>query len=58
MNYIFKKRIEEARKILWTEILNQIIHDEIIYKLTLKFLRQDNYDIGNSKIPKVKKIIL
>ena len=29
-------------------------HDELIYKLTLKFLRRDGYDIGNYKIPEVK----
>ena len=30
-------------------------YDELIYKLTLKFLRRDGYDIGNYKIPEVKK---
>jgi hypothetical protein len=35
--------------------LTQVDHDEIIYKLTLKFLRRDGYDIGNHKIPEVKK---
>ncbi|HSB84478.1 MAG TPA: hypothetical protein VLD64_08340 [Nitrosarchaeum sp.] len=58
MNPAFKKQIEEHGKILWTEILNQVDHDEIIYKLTLKFLRRDGYDIGNSKIPEVKKFTL
>ena len=58
MNPTFKKQIEEHGKILWIEILNQVDHDEIIYKLTLKFLRRDGFDIGNSKIPEVKKLIL
>lgn len=53
----FKQQIEEKGKILWTEILDQVDHDELIYKLTLKFLRRDGYDIGNSKIPEVKKFI-
>jgi len=57
MNPNFKQQIEENGKVLWTQILEQVNHDEIIYKLTLKFLRQDGYDIGNHKIPEVKKFI-
>jgi len=55
INPDFKKQIEQKRKILWTEILDQVDHDELIYKLTLKYLRRDGYDIGNYKIPEVKK---
>jgi hypothetical protein len=55
MNPDFKKLIEENGKVLWTEILDMVDHDEIMYKLTLKFLRRDGYDIGNHKIPEVKK---
>lgn len=58
MNPDFKNQIEKNGKILWTEILDQVDHDELIYKLTLKFLRRDGYDIGNNKIPEVKKFIL
>jgi len=58
LNPSFKKQIDENGKIFWTEILNQVDHDELIYKLTLKFLRRDGYDIGNNKIPEVKKFIL
>ena len=58
MNPNFKKQIERNHKVLWTEILEQVDHDELIYKLTLKFLRRDGYDIGNHKIPEVKKFIL
>ena len=58
MNPDFKKQIEAKGKVLWTEILKQVDHDEIIYKLTLKFLRRDGYDIGNQKIPEVKKFNL
>jgi len=57
MNSDFKKHIENNGKVLWTEILEKVNHDEIIYKLTLKFLRRDGYDIGNHKIPEVKKFI-
>ena len=55
LNPDFKKQIDQKGKILWTEILDQVNHDELIYKLTLKFLRRDGYDIGNYKIPEVKK---
>jgi hypothetical protein len=55
LNPDFKKIIENNGKVLWIEILEKVDHDEIIYKLTLKFLRRDGYDIGNHKIPEVKK---
>lgn len=58
INPTFKKQIEKNGKILWTEILEQVDHDELIYKFTLKFLRRDGYDIGNYKTPEVKKFIL
>jgi len=58
MNPDFKKQIDTKGKVLWTEILEQVNHDELIYKFTLKFLRRDGYDIGNHKIPEVKKLIL
>ena len=54
LNPGFKKQIYKNKKILWTEILESVDHDELIYKLTLKFLRRDGYDIGNYKIPEVK----
>lgn len=55
MNPDFKQQIEYNGKILWTEILEKVDHDELLYKLTLKYLRRDGYDIGNYKIPEVKK---
>ena len=48
---------EEARKnteLSWTRVLEIADHDELVYKLTLKYLRQSRYDIGNNKIPRVK----
>ena len=50
----FQKDIAKNGKILWTEILENVDHDELVYKLTLKYLRRDGFDIGNSKIPEVK----
>ncbi len=57
MNPDFKTQIDQKGRVLWTEILDQVNHDELIYKLTLKYLRRDGYDIGNYKIPEVKKFI-
>ena len=58
MNPEFKMQIDQKGKILWQEILLQVNHDELIYKLTLKYLRRDGYDIGNYKTPEVKKFNL
>lgn len=58
MNPDFKSQINQKGKILWEDILLQVNHDELIYKLTLKYLRRDGYDIGNYKTPEVKKFIL
>ncbi len=57
LNPEFKKMIEQNGKILWSDILAQVDHDELIYKLTLKYLRRDGYDIGNWQIPEVKKFV-
>ena len=54
MNTQFQKDIQKFGKVLWAEILNKVDHDELVYKLTLKYLRRDGYDIGNYKIPEVK----
>ena len=50
------KKIDETGVVLWTEILETVDHDELVYKLTLKYLRRDGYDIGDWKIPKVTKV--
>ena len=34
--------------------MDVVDHDELIYKLSLKYLGRDGYDIGNYKIPEVK----
>jgi hypothetical protein len=39
-----------------TRILEVADHDELIYKLTLKYLRQDGFDIGNNIMPRVKPL--
>ena len=53
MNLVLQGQIQSKGKILWTDLLEQADHDEIVYKLTLKYLRRDGYDIGNSKRPEI-----
>ena len=50
------KKINETGVVSWTEILETVYHDELVYKLTLKYLRRDGFDIGDWKTPKVTKI--
>ena len=50
------KKINETGVVSWTEILETVDHDELVYKLTLKYLRRDGYNIGDWKTPKVTKI--
>ena len=51
----FAKKIDQTGVVSWKEILEAVDHDEIVYKLTLKYLRRDGYDIGDWKTPQVKK---
>jgi hypothetical protein len=64
----FEECKEEARKntellsdeilkygeVSWARILETADYDELVYKLTLKYLRQKGFDIGSNKIPRVK----
>jgi hypothetical protein len=45
--------IQSNNEISWNHILEVVDHDEIVYKLTLKYLREMGYDIGNYLSPKV-----
>ena len=42
-------------RITWAKIMQDADRDELVYKLTLKYLRLDGYDIGNYKQPFVTK---
>ena len=54
-NAELQKQISENGKVLWSELLEKVDHDELVYKLTLKYLRRDGYDIGDWKTPEIKK---
>lgn len=51
-----EEKIIQTGEVKWDEILDIAEHDELVYKLTLKYLRQDGYDIGDWKRPRVIKI--
>ena len=52
-----EEKIKQTGQVVWDVILESAHHDELVYKLTLKYLRQDGYDIGDWKRPLVKKTI-
>jgi hypothetical protein len=52
-----KEKIDQTNQVEWSVILESAQHDELVYKLTLKYLRQNGYDIGEWKRPVVKKIV-
>ncbi|MDQ6723745.1 MAG: hypothetical protein M3Z01_05715 [Thermoproteota archaeon] len=50
---ILSKEIQLNNEVTWNHILEVADHDEIVYKLTLKYLREMGYNIGNYLTPKV-----
>ena len=51
---LLSTEIKEQGEVSWNRVLKMANNDELIYKLTLKYLRQKGYDIGNNKTPTVK----
>lgn len=51
---ILSNEIRLDGEVSWTRVLELADHDELVYKLTLKYLRQRGFDIGNNKIPRIK----
>ena len=51
---LFSQEILNKGEVSWGRILEVAEYDELVYKLTLKYLRQKGYDIGYNKIPRVK----
>lgn len=47
--------IDANGSITWERVVQAADRDEVVYKLTLKYLKQDGYDIGNYKDPFVRK---
>jgi len=55
LSSMLEEKINQTGQVGWDEILKSAEHDELVYKLTLKYLRQDGYDIGDWKRPRVIK---
>ena len=54
---LLSDEISKNGEISWTRVLEVADHDELVYKLTLKYLRQYGFDIGNNVMPRVKRSI-
>ena len=52
---LLSNEILKNTEVSWSRVLEVADHDELVYKLTLKYLRQSGYDIGNNKIPRVRR---
>ena len=50
-------KINTSGAVSWAEVLSAADHDELVYKLTLKYLRRDGFNIGDWKTPKVTKSV-
>ena len=57
INTKLKPEILKNGSFTWSELLVKVEHDELIYKLVLKYLRRDGFDIGNNKNPKITTVI-
>jgi hypothetical protein len=51
---ILSEEISRYGEVSWNRVLEVTDYDELVYKLTLKYLRQKGCDIGNNTIPRVK----
>jgi hypothetical protein len=51
---LLSEEILKNGEVSWARILETADYDELVYKLTLKYLRQKGYDIGYNKVPRVK----
>lgn len=51
-----KKEIDAAGSITWDRVMQAAEKEEVVYKLTLKYLREDGYKIGNYKDPMIRKL--
>ena len=53
INTKLKLIINERGSMLWKQLSEEVDHDELVYKLVLKYLRRDGFDIGNFENPQV-----
>ena len=53
INEKLKPQIKQKGKLMWSDLLDEVDHDELVYKLVLKYLRRDGFDIGNYENPQI-----
>ena len=53
INTKLKPVITDNDSMSWTQLSEEVDHDELVYKLVLKYLRRDGFDIGNSDNPQI-----
>jgi hypothetical protein len=51
---LLSEEISNTGEVSWKRVLEVTDYDELVYKLTLKYLRQKGYDIGNNTVPRIK----
>ena len=53
INEKLKPQIKQNGKLMWSDLLDEVDHDELVYKLVLIYLRRDGFDIGNYENPQI-----
>ncbi|MDC0159470.1 hypothetical protein OAJ55_02160 [Candidatus Nitrosopelagicus sp.] len=53
INAKLKPIINHSGSMLWKQLSEEVEHDELVYKLVLKYLRRDGYNIGNFNNPQI-----
>jgi hypothetical protein len=51
---LLSEELSKTSEVSWKRVLEVTDYDELVYKLTLKYLRQKGYDIGNNTIPHIR----
>ena len=50
---LLSEEVPKSGEVSWKRVLEVTGYDELVYKLTLKYL-QKGYDIGNNTIPRIR----
>ncbi|MDC0041357.1 hypothetical protein OAJ50_01380 [Candidatus Nitrosopelagicus sp.] len=53
INIKLKPTITDNDSMSWKQLSDEVNHDELVYKLVLKYLRRDGFDIGNIDNPQI-----
>ena len=53
LNAKLKPVINDNGSMSWKQLSTEVNHDELVYKLVLKYLRRDGFDIGNMNNPEI-----